>query len=92
MARQAAPASPSTRARTRLPAVQVILHGGEPLMARPPRLRQVIGELRSALDGICDLDLRIHTNGVLLDEPDVRAVRRARRQGRYLPGRVPGRQ
>jgi uncharacterized protein len=53
----------------RLPAVQVILHGGEPLMARPPRLRQVIVELRSALDGICDLDLRIHTNGVLLDVP-----------------------
>ena len=49
--------------------MQVILHGGEPLMARPPRLRQVIVELRSALDGICELDLRIHTNGVLLDVP-----------------------
>ena len=53
----------------RLPAVQVILHGGEPLLARRPRLARVIGELRSAMDGICELDLRIHTNGVLLDEP-----------------------
>ena len=51
-----------------LPAVQVILHGGEPLLAGPARLRRVITELRSALDGVCDLDLRIHTNGVLLNE------------------------
>jgi uncharacterized protein len=43
-------------------------HGGAPLLARRPRLAQVIGELRSALHGICDLDLRTHTNGVLLDE------------------------
>jgi uncharacterized protein len=52
-----------------LPAVQVILHGGEPLLARLPRLRRVIGDLQSALAGTCELDLRIHTNGVLLDEP-----------------------
>ena len=51
-----------------LPAVQVILHGGEPLLAGRARLRRIIAELRSALDGICHLDLRIHTNGVLLNE------------------------
>jgi uncharacterized protein len=51
-----------------LSAVQVILHGGEPLLARPPRLTRIIGELESALSGVCDLDLRIHTNGILLDE------------------------
>ena len=51
-----------------LPAVQVILHGGEPLLAGPARLRQIITTLRAALDGVCDLDLRIHTNGVLLNE------------------------
>jgi uncharacterized protein len=51
-----------------LPAVQVILHGGEPLLAGPARLRQIITTLRTALDGVCDLDLRIHTNGVLLNE------------------------
>ncbi|MGO9219910.1 MAG: FxsB family cyclophane-forming radical SAM/SPASM peptide maturase [Streptosporangiaceae bacterium] len=51
-----------------LSAVQVILHGGEPLLAGPARLRGIITTLRSALDGVCDLDLRIHTNGVLLTE------------------------
>ena len=52
----------------RLPIVQVVLHGGEPLLAGPARLRRVATELRSALSGISRLDLRIHTNGVLLDE------------------------
>lgn len=51
----------------RLPDVHVVLHGGEPLLAGVARLRRVATELRAALDGICDLDLRIHTNGVLLD-------------------------
>jgi uncharacterized protein len=48
--------------------VHVVLHGGEPLLAGPARLRRAAGMLRSALAGVCDLDLRIHTNGVLLDE------------------------
>jgi uncharacterized protein len=51
-----------------LSTVQVVLHGGEPLLAGRARLRRVATELRSALAGICPLDLRIHTNGVLLDE------------------------
>jgi len=51
-----------------LPGVHVVLHGGEPLLAGPARLRHVAGTLRAALAGVCDLDLRIHTNGVLLDE------------------------
>ena len=33
-----------------------------------PRLRRIALELRSALPRACRLDLRIHTNGVLLDE------------------------
>ncbi len=49
-----------------LPSVQVILHGGEPLLAGPARLRRVCEELRTALHGISRLDLRIHTNGVQL--------------------------
>ena len=52
----------------RLGAVQVVLHGGEPLLAGRAKLGQIAAELRSALHGICRLDLRIHTNGVLLDE------------------------
>ncbi|MFE2296242.1 radical SAM/SPASM protein FxsBH, inactivated beta-hydroxylase extension form [Streptomyces sp. NPDC059452] len=49
-----------------LPSLAVILHGGEPLLAGPARLRRVCEELGSALDGIAELDLRIHTNGVQL--------------------------
>jgi sulfatase maturation enzyme AslB (radical SAM superfamily) len=51
-----------------LPVVCVVLHGGEPLLAGRDRLRRIITELRWALDGTCDLDLRIHTNGVRLSE------------------------
>lgn len=49
-----------------LPSVSVILHGGEPLLAGPARLRRVCEELTRALDGVAGLDLRIHTNGLQL--------------------------
>ncbi|MFF2540868.1 radical SAM/SPASM protein FxsBH, inactivated beta-hydroxylase extension form [Streptomyces cyaneofuscatus] len=63
-----------------LPSVTVILHGGEPLLAGPARLRRVCEEFTSALAGIAELDLRIHTNGLqlspryldLFDEFDVK--------------------
>ncbi|MFD7732893.1 FxsB family cyclophane-forming radical SAM/SPASM peptide maturase [Kitasatospora phosalacinea] len=55
-------------ARThRLSAVHVVLHGGEPLLAGPDRLRRAAELLRAALPAGCELDLRIHTNGVLLN-------------------------
>src|ERR1700729_1725119 len=44
-----------------LPAVQVVLHGGEPLLAGPARLRRLITDLRAALRPACALDLRVHT-------------------------------
>lgn len=46
--------------------MSVILHGGEPLLAGPARLRRICEELTSAFDGIAALDLRIHTNGLQL--------------------------
>ncbi|MER6256476.1 radical SAM/SPASM protein FxsB, inactivated metallohydrolase extension form [Streptomyces sp. NPDC001584] len=49
-----------------LPSVTVILHGGEPLLAGPARLRLVCEEFTRALGGIAELDLRIHTNGLQL--------------------------
>ncbi|MFD7715576.1 radical SAM/SPASM protein FxsBH, inactivated beta-hydroxylase extension form [Streptomyces sp. NPDC059814] len=49
-----------------LDSMSVILHGGEPLLAGPARLRRVCEELSAALNGIAELDLRIHTNGVQL--------------------------
>ncbi|MFE9852907.1 radical SAM/SPASM protein FxsB, inactivated metallohydrolase extension form [Streptomyces sp. NPDC005576] len=63
-----------------LPSVSVILHGGEPLLAGPARLRRVCEEFGSALSGVAELDLRIHTNGLqlspryldLFDEFDVK--------------------
>ena len=52
----------------RLAGVSVVLHGGEPLLAGPQRLDRLATVLHSALAGVCELDLRIHTNGVLLDD------------------------
>ncbi|GAA2805229.1 hypothetical protein GCM10010441_32570 [Kitasatospora paracochleata] len=51
-----------------LPAVHVVLHGGEPLLAGPALLGRAAELLRAALPEGCALDLRIHTNGVLLSE------------------------
>ncbi|MEU9167026.1 FxsB family cyclophane-forming radical SAM/SPASM peptide maturase [Streptomyces sp. NPDC048420] len=52
----------------RLDTVHVVLHGGEPLLAGRARLRHAAVGLRTALEGVSALDLRIHTNGVTLDE------------------------
>ena len=51
-----------------LDAVHVVLHGGEPLLLGHDGLRGVISTLRSLIDPVTQLDLRVHTNGVLLDE------------------------
>ncbi|MFB7674135.1 FxsB family cyclophane-forming radical SAM/SPASM peptide maturase [Kitasatospora purpeofusca] len=50
-----------------LTAVGVVLHGGEPLLAGPEVFRRAAGLLRAALPEVCELDLRVHTNGVRLD-------------------------
>ncbi|MFC9808750.1 FxsB family cyclophane-forming radical SAM/SPASM peptide maturase [Streptomyces griseoaurantiacus] len=52
----------------RLPRVHVVLHGGEPLLAGRERLRGFARTLRSALRGTAALDLRMQTNGLLLDD------------------------
>ncbi|MFG2331839.1 radical SAM/SPASM protein FxsBH, inactivated beta-hydroxylase extension form [Streptomyces sp. NPDC048604] len=49
-----------------LTSVSVILHGGEPLLAGPARLREVCAELTRTLAPVTRLDLRIHTNGIQL--------------------------
>jgi uncharacterized protein len=48
--------------------VHVVLHGGEPLLLGHDGLHGVISTLRSFIDPVTSLDLRIHTNGVRLDE------------------------
>jgi len=52
----------------RLDTVHVVLHGGEPLLLGHDGLREILSSLRSSIDPVTQLDLRIHTNGVLLDE------------------------
>jgi uncharacterized protein len=51
----------------KLPAVSVILHGGEPLLVGPVRMRNICAELTRTLAPVTALDLRIHTNGVQLN-------------------------
>jgi uncharacterized protein len=48
--------------------VQVVLHGGEPLLLGAGGLRMVLAAMRSRIAPVTRLDLRMHTNGVLLDE------------------------
>ncbi|MEU1002539.1 radical SAM/SPASM protein FxsBH, inactivated beta-hydroxylase extension form [Streptomyces tibetensis] len=59
----------------RLPQLAVILHGGEPLLAGPARLRSICAELTRALAPTTDLDLHIHTNGVRLNRAHLEVFR-----------------
>jgi uncharacterized protein len=52
----------------RLSDVRVILHGGEPLLVGLDGLARITRTLRAAIEPVCRLDLRIHTNGVQLNE------------------------
>ncbi|MFD4600915.1 radical SAM/SPASM protein FxsB, inactivated metallohydrolase extension form [Streptomyces sp. NPDC058464] len=50
-----------------LDSVSVILHGGEPLLVGPARLRDICAELTRTLSPLTALDLRMHTNAVTLN-------------------------
>ncbi|NEC89326.1 radical SAM/SPASM protein FxsB, inactivated metallohydrolase extension form [Streptomyces sp. SID12501] len=50
----------------KLPSVAIILHGGEPLLCGPARLRRICAELTRTLAPVTTLDLQIHTNGIQL--------------------------
>ena len=52
----------------RLSRVSVVLHGGEPLLLGPQRMREVLVELRAGIGRVAELDLRMQSNGVLLSE------------------------
>ncbi|MEW1771991.1 radical SAM/SPASM protein FxsB, inactivated metallohydrolase extension form [Streptomyces sp. NPDC086777] len=54
------------RSRT-LESVSVILHGGEPLLVGPARLRDICAELTRTLAPLTALDLRMHTNAITLN-------------------------
>ena len=67
IARQAARRIREHAEAHRLTTVHVVLHGGEPLLLSHDRLRGILSTLRSSIDPVTRLDLRIQTNGVLLD-------------------------
>ena len=52
----------------RLPEIRIVLHGGEPLLLSPRRMRETLATLEAAISPVARLDVRIHTNAVLLDE------------------------
>ncbi|MFC3502218.1 FxsB family cyclophane-forming radical SAM/SPASM peptide maturase [Micromonospora krabiensis] len=52
----------------RLPAVTVVLHGGEPLLLGVRRLREILHLLRRRIEPTSRLDLRMQSNGVRLSE------------------------
>jgi uncharacterized protein len=56
-------------AEHRLDRVNVILHGGEPLLAGAGRLVAMTAELRAAMPEGCRLTAGMQTNGVKLDAP-----------------------
>ncbi|MEV0566246.1 FxsB family cyclophane-forming radical SAM/SPASM peptide maturase [Dactylosporangium sp. NPDC050588] len=47
-----------------LASVRIVLHGGEPLLLGPQRMRELVGELVAALDPFVHVDLRMQTNAV----------------------------
>lgn len=51
-----------------LTSMRLILHGGEPLLVGADRLAGLVADFRAALPTTCELDVRMQTNGVLLDD------------------------
>jgi uncharacterized protein len=52
-----------------LPGMRLVLHGGEPLLAGWERLAELIADFRAAFDDSGrHLDIRMQTNGMLLDD------------------------
>jgi uncharacterized protein len=51
----------------RLSQVEVILHGGEPLLAGVDHLRYAVSAVRAAVDPGVTVNVQVQTNGVLLD-------------------------
>jgi uncharacterized protein len=48
--------------------VEIVLHGGEPLLCGVAGLRAILIAFEDAVRGVCRLDVKVHTNGVLLTE------------------------
>lgn len=57
-------------------AVQIYLHGGEPLLCPKPRLERICIAIRSHLDPHLNVGLALQTNGVLIDEEWIEIFKR----------------
>src|SRR5215831_7191107 len=55
--------------------VRVILHGGEPLLAGPAFIQDLVGQVRDALSAMAAVDLVVQTNGTRLDETMLTVLR-----------------
>ncbi|RMI30213.1 FxsB family radical SAM/SPASM domain protein [Nocardia stercoris] len=55
--------------RHELTAVEVVFHGGEPLLAGPDRIDTLAREFRAAVDSSVHVELGVQTNGALLTPP-----------------------
>ncbi|MGP4114104.1 FxsB family cyclophane-forming radical SAM/SPASM peptide maturase [Streptomyces sp. 4N509B] len=62
----------------RLPAVSLVLHGGEPLLTDPARLAAFVRETRERVPAGCEVHASVQTNGVLLTEARLRRLAAAR--------------
>ncbi len=69
VARAAAGRIAEHAATHQLATVTVILHGGEPLLAGADGLRAILTELRTVIDPVARLELRMQSNGVQLTAP-----------------------
>lgn len=47
--------------------IRVSLHGGEPLLAGPRRITDIVDALRAHLRPVADVEITVQTNGTLLD-------------------------
>lgn len=57
-----------------LPSAEVVLHGGEPLLAGGDALAAIARILHAAVPSGTDLHICLQTNGTLLDEPTLRRL------------------
>lgn len=48
--------------------LQVVLHGGEPLLMRPERFQELVRSLKRDVPDGCEVDVAVQTNAVLVDE------------------------
>jgi uncharacterized protein len=57
-----------------IPALRVVLHGGEPMLLGANRLARVAGRLRAAAPASTTVDVLVQTNGVLLSAEALRTL------------------